>query len=129
MFPKTNAIAETAILLGAVLMSTAILLKGWTKVNAPAVGVPQIAGNVDWTREHQEQIPPPIKLAYAGDTASGRVLREVVNSTGKHELLDLDTSPCAETKVIRFHYRYEQEKIGEVECFNKKYDKVKVVQK
>jgi hypothetical protein len=65
----------------------------------------------------------PVQFAVPGDIATGRVLRE------ESKELDLDTSPCAGNRVVRFHDPYEKSAIGKLKCADKMYDRVQVRQK
>jgi hypothetical protein len=65
----------------------------------------------------------PVQFAVPGDIATGRVLRE------EDKELDLDTSPCAGNRVVRFHDPYEKSVVGKLNCGDKMYDRVQVRQK
>jgi hypothetical protein len=64
-----------------------------------------------------------VRYASPGDVATGRLLRE------ESKELDLDTSPCAGTRVVRFREPYEKSMIGQLTCGQGTCDKVQVRQK
>lgn len=130
MYIKRSGATGALIFLAVVPIAIAILSAGLTRTHtsAGAVEVSPTAGEMYGPRQ-QEEFKPPVQMANRDDVGTGRVLREVQDSKGNQQLLDLDTSPCKETNVVRFHRPYEKETIGRLDCLGKAFDKVKVVQK
>ena len=73
----------------------------------------------DWLSASQG----PVQFAAPGDIAAGRVLRE------ENKELDLDTSPCSGSRVIRFDDPYERSIIGKLNCSDRTCDRIHVRQK
>jgi hypothetical protein len=129
MYIKRSGATGALIFLAAVPIAFAILSAGLTRTRASAVAVEVSPTAGEMYPRQQEEFKPPVQMANRDDVGTGRVLREVQDSKGNQQLLDLDTSPCKETNVVRFHRPYEKETIGRLDCLGKTFDKVKVVQK
>jgi len=94
---------------------------GWKHLNFPQNRLTDASSGL--TEERFSGSQGPIQFAVPGDIATGRVLRE------ESKELDLDTSPCAGNRVVRFHDPYEKSVIGKLKCADKMYDRVQVRQK
>ncbi len=77
------------------------------------------------TERHGELAPNqgPIEHAAPGDVATGRVIRD------QNNVLDLDTSPCDGSRIVRFHDHYDRTVVGQLRCGNTTFDRVQVRQR
>jgi hypothetical protein len=64
-----------------------------------------------------------LQYANRGDIATGRIIRE------EKDELDLDTSPCSGSKVVRFHAPYDKAIIGQSKCGDKAFAQTQVEQR